>query len=43
MTLEEMIADLRAVDVASAKAAGASLMDGRIAIASVGARLAAVA
>ena len=43
LTLDEMIADLRAVDAASAKAAGASLMDGSIAIASVGARLAAVA
>nr|WP_277622794.1 pitrilysin family protein [Sphingomonas telluris] len=41
--LEELLADLRAVDAEAAKAAGASLLDGRIAIASVGARLAAVA
>jgi predicted Zn-dependent peptidase len=41
--LEELLADLRSVDVASAKAAGAALLDGRIAISSVGARLAAVA
>jgi predicted Zn-dependent peptidase len=41
--LEELLADLRAVDVAAAKAAGAALIDGRIAISSVGARLAAVA
>ena len=41
--LEELLADLRAVDVAAARAAGAALLDGRIAISSVGARLAAVA
>jgi predicted Zn-dependent peptidase len=41
--LEELLGELRAVDSAAAKAAGVSLMDGRIAIASVGARLAAVA
>ena len=41
--LEELLADLRAVDVAAAKAAGGALIDGRIAISSVGARLAAVA
>jgi len=41
--LEELLADLRAVDVTSARAAGAGLIDGRIAISSVGARLAAVA
>ena len=41
--LEELLADLRAVDVAAAKAAGAAMIDGRIAISSVGARLAAVA
>ena len=40
---EELLADLRAVDVAAAKAAGAAMLDGRIAISSVGARLAAVA
>ena len=41
--LEELLADLRAVDVTSARVAGAGLIDGRIAISSVGARLAAVA
>jgi predicted Zn-dependent peptidase len=41
--LKELLAELRAVDAEAAKAAGASLLDGRIAIASVGARLAAVA
>ena len=40
---EELLADLRAVDVEAAKAAGAAMLDGRIAISSVGARLAAVA
>ena len=43
LPLEELLGDLRAVDAGAAKAAGASLMDGRIAISSVGARLAAVA
>lgn len=43
LTLNEMLDDLRAVDVAAAKAAGSALLDGRTAIASVGARLAAVA
>ena len=43
LTLDELLGDLRAVDTAAAKAAGASLMDGRIAISSVGAPLAAVA
>lgn len=41
--LDELLADLRAVDVVAAKGAGAGLLDGRIAISSVGARLAAVA
>ncbi len=41
--LNELLGELRAVDAASAKAAGAALLDGRIAISSVGARLAAVA
>lgn len=41
--LEDLLAELRAVDPASAKSAGAALLDGRIAISSVGARLAAVA
>ena len=40
---EELLADLRAVDVEAARAAGAAMLDGRIAISSVGARLAAVA
>jgi predicted Zn-dependent peptidase len=43
LTLDELLEQLRAVDAGAAKAAGASLLDGRIAIASVGARLAAVA
>ena len=43
LTLDEMLEDLRAVDTAAAKAAGSALLDGRTAIASVGARLAAVA
>jgi predicted Zn-dependent peptidase len=43
LTLDELLGDLRAVDTTAAKAAGASLMDGRIAISSVGAPLAAVA
>jgi predicted Zn-dependent peptidase len=41
--LEDLLAELRAVDPESAKAAGAALLDGRTAISSVGARLAAVA
>ena len=41
--LEELLAQLRSVDCAAARAAGAALLDGRTAIASVGARLAAVA
>ena len=41
--LEDLLAELRAVESASAKSAGAALLDGRIAISSVGARLAAVA
>ena len=41
--LDELLEQLRAVDAEGAKVAGASLIDGRIAIASVGARLAAVA
>lgn len=43
LPLDEMLGELRAVDVDAAKAVGASLLDGRTAIASVGARLAAVA
>jgi predicted Zn-dependent peptidase len=41
--LPDLLAELRAVDPTSAKAAGAALLDGRTAISSVGARLAAVA
>ena len=43
LTLDELLDQLRAVDTEAARSAGASLLDGRIAIASVGARLAAVA
>jgi len=43
LTLDEMLDEIRAVDAAAARAAGASLLDGRMAVASVGARLAAVA
>jgi predicted Zn-dependent peptidase len=43
LTLDELLAQLRSVDAEAARAAGAALLDGRIAIASVGARLAAVA
>lgn len=43
LPLDEMLGELRAVDVEAAKTVGASLLDGRTAIASVGARLAAVA
>jgi predicted Zn-dependent peptidase len=41
--LEEVLGELRAVDAAAARSIGAALLDGRIAIASVGARLAAAA
>lgn len=41
--LDEVLGQLRAVDAAAARSAGAALLDGRIAIASVGARLAAAA
>ena len=43
LTLAELLEQVRAVDAEAAKAAGAALVDGRIAIASVGARLAAAA
>jgi predicted Zn-dependent peptidase len=43
LPLDEVLDELRAVDVEATKAVGASLLDGRTAIASVGARLAAVA
>jgi predicted Zn-dependent peptidase len=43
VALDELIAELRAVDVAAARAAGAALLKGPTAVASVGARLALVA
>lgn len=43
LTIDELLEQLRAVDADAAKAAGAGMLDGRIAIASVGARLAAAA
>jgi predicted Zn-dependent peptidase len=43
LTIDELLEQLRAVDANAAKIAGAGLLDGRIAIASVGARLAAAA
>lgn len=43
LTLEELLAELRAVDAAAARAAGAASVDGRAAIASVGAQLALAA
>jgi predicted Zn-dependent peptidase len=43
LTLDELLAQIRAVDAAGARAAGAALVDGRLAVASVGARLAAAA
>jgi hypothetical protein len=43
MSLEEMLAEIRAVDVASARAAGAALLDGPRAIASIGGKLALAA
>jgi predicted Zn-dependent peptidase len=41
--VEELLAELRAVDVAAARAAGAELLAGPVAVASVGAKLAAAA
>jgi predicted Zn-dependent peptidase len=41
--IDELIAELRAVDAAAARSAGAALLDGPIAVASVGAQLALVA
>jgi predicted Zn-dependent peptidase len=43
LTLDEMLGQLRAVDAAAARAAGAELLDGRAAVASVGAQLALAA
>ena len=41
--IDELIAELRAVDVAAARSAGAALLEGPVAVASVGARLALAA
>ncbi len=43
MSAEEMLAELRAVDVATARAAGAAVLDGPRAIASIGGKLALAA
>jgi predicted Zn-dependent peptidase len=43
MTAEEMLAELRAVDVAAARAAGQAMLDGPKAIASIGGKLALAA
>ena len=43
LSLSELLEQVRAVDAPAARIAGSTLLDGRIAIASVGARLAAVA
>ena len=43
MTSDEMLAELRAVDVGSARAAGANLLEGPRALASIGGRLALAA
>jgi predicted Zn-dependent peptidase len=43
LTLDELLGELRAVDAAAARAAGAALLDGRAAISSVGAQLALAA
>ena len=43
LSLDELLGELRAVDVAAARSAGAALLDGPIAVASVGAKLAIAA
>ena len=43
MTMDEMLAELRAVDVATARGAGAAMLDGPRAIASIGGKLALAA
>jgi len=43
VALDELIAELRSVDVAAARAAGAALLEGPVAVASVGAKLARAA
>jgi predicted Zn-dependent peptidase len=43
LTLDELLGEIRGVDAAAARAAGAALLDGRAAISSVGAQLALAA
>jgi hypothetical protein len=43
LRVDELLDQLRAVDPAAARAAGAALLDGRAAVASVGAQLALAA
>jgi predicted Zn-dependent peptidase len=43
LTVDELLGQLQAVDAAAARAAGAALLDGRAAVASVGAQLALAA
>nr|AYC79565.1 insulinase family protein [uncultured bacterium] len=43
LTIDELLGQIRGVDAAAARAAGAALLDGRAAIASVGAQLALAA
>jgi predicted Zn-dependent peptidase len=43
LSLEELLGQIRDVDATSARAAGAALLDGRAAVASVGAQLALAA
>ena len=43
MTIDEMLAELRAVDVTAARAAGATMLDGPRATASIGGKLALAA
>ena len=43
LTLDELLDQIRSVDVEAARAAGAAIIDGRTAIASVGAQLALAA
>ncbi len=43
LSLEELVGQIRAVDLAAARSAGAALLDGRAAVASVGAQLALAA
>ena len=43
LTIDELVEQIRVVDAAAARAAGAALLDGRAAVASVGAQLALAA